>query len=169
MSMMMFLSEWHGDHRDLNRRRHSFPTRRSSDLVQVEGTLVDGTKLVSVHEPIRHSGLDPKLALYASGLIKSKDRIVTDNSMNLIPGQVELSDTPIIINEGRNTISMDVTNKGSRPIQIGSHCNFAETNKALCFDRLVAVGYRLNIPAGTAVRFEPGETKHVELDRKSVV
>ncbi len=131
--------------------------------VQVEGTLVDGTKLVSVHEPIRHSGLDSKLALYASGLTKSKERIEIDNSMNHIPGQVELIDTPITINEGRKTISMDITNKGSRPIQIGSHCNFAETNKALCFDRMAAVGYRLNIPAGTAVRFEPGETKHIEL------
>ncbi len=133
------------------------------DEVQVEGTLVDGTKLVSVHQPIRYSGLDGRLALYASGLTKSAETIASNNSMDVIPGEVEILDQPITINEFRPTISATVTNVGSRPIQVGSHCNFAETNKALSFDRVAAVGYRLNIPAGTAVRFEPGETKTVEL------
>ena len=133
------------------------------DEVQVEGTLIDGTKLVSVHQPICHSGLDSKWALYGSGLTKATEPLVTDNSMNLIPGEVEISDTPIILNEHRKTFTLPVTNQGSRPIQIGSHCNFAETNRALDFDRLAAIGYRLNIAAGTAVRFEPGETKEVEL------
>lgn len=131
--------------------------------VQVEGTLVDGTKLVSVHEPIKYQNLDPKLALYGSGLTKSKDRLETDNSMNFIPGETEILDIPVKINEFRDTISMNITNTGTRPVQIGSHCNFAETNRALKFDRIASVGYRLNIPAGTAIRFEPGETKTVEL------
>ena len=131
--------------------------------VQVEGTLIDGTKLVSVHHPICQSGLDSKLALYASGLTKSESTIITNNCMDVIPGEVEIIDKPIEINEHRNAITLEVKNTGSRPIQIGSHCNFAETNKALSFDRIATIGYRLNIPAGTAVRFEPGESKTVEL------
>ena len=133
------------------------------DEVQVEGTLVDGTKLVSVHQPIRHTGLEPTLALYSSGLTKSKEIITPNNSMNVIPGEVEILNKPITINEHRKTFVLKVTNIGNRPIQVGSHCNFAETNKALDFDRIAAIGYRLNIPAGTAVRFEPGEARSVEL------
>ena len=133
------------------------------DEVQVEGTLVDGTKLVSVHQPICHTGLDGKLALYASGLTKADKPRFTDNSMEVVPGEIEILDQPIIINENRKTQVLTITNTGSRAVQVGSHCNFAETNKALSFERIAAVGYRLNIPAGTAVRFEPGETRTVEL------
>lgn len=133
------------------------------DMVQVEGTLLDGTKLVSIHHPIANKAGDPKLALYGSGLTKSPDKIVPDNSMGVIPGEVDLLDTPIEINTGRKTIKLSVTNTGTRAIQIGSHCCFEETNKALSFDRLASIGFRLNIPAGTAVRFEPGESREVEL------
>ena len=131
--------------------------------VQVEGTLVDGTKLVSIHNPIRYEKVDSKLALYGSGLTKTDGILKTDNCMELIPGTVELESAPLVLNEGRETITMEVTNSGNRSVQVGSHCNFAEVNRALLFDRLQAVGYRLHIPAGTAVRFEPSETKQVEL------
>lgn len=131
--------------------------------VQVEGTLVDGTKLVSIHNPIRFEKVGSKLALYGSGLTKTDSVLKTDNSMELIPGAVELQEGSITLNEGRKTIAMEVTNSGNRSVQVGSHCNFAEVNRALLFDRLSAVGYRLDIPAGTAVRFEPGESKSVAL------
>ena len=131
--------------------------------VQVEGTLLDGTKLVSVHNPICNTGLSSELALYGSGLSRSSKKIKTDNCMNVIPGEEILLDKDIEINPSRDCLTIDVTNNGSRPVQIGSHCNFAEVNKSLAFDRITTVGYRLNIPAGTAVRFEAGETKTVEL------
>lgn len=131
--------------------------------IQVEGTLPDGTKLVSVHNPICHQQFPPTLALYGSGLAKSSRKIESDNSMNFIPGTIETGKEPITINERRKTITLEVTNTGSRGIQIGSHCNFAETNKALLFDRKASLGYRLNIPAGTTIRIEPEETKQIEL------
>lgn len=131
--------------------------------LQVEGTLVDGTKLVSIHFPICREGLDSGLALYGSGLVKEDMHIVTDNVMGVVPGMVEVGDEPVEINVHRKTISLEVTNSGSRPVQVGSHCNFVETNRALVFDRVKSIGYRLNIAAGTAVRWEPGETKTVEL------
>jgi len=68
-----------------------------------------------------------------------------------------------VLNEGRDTIQLRITNRGDRPIQVGSHYHFAETNRALVFDRATAYGRRLDVPAGTAVRFEPGETKTVRL------
>jgi urease subunit gamma/beta len=131
--------------------------------VQVEGTLIDGTKLVSVHKPVSKTNLSPELALYGSGLVKSPVEIGTDNSMNVIPGRIETLETPIEYNVNRKQMTLDVTNTGSRPVQAGSHCCFEETNRALKFDRKASAGYRLNIPAGTSVRFEAGETKTVEL------
>ena len=83
--------------------------------------------------------------------------------MNVIPGEIKLLDVPIEFNTHRKTKKIVVTNTGTRPIQIGSHCCFEETNKALSFDRLGSLGFRLNIPAGTSVRFEAGETREVEL------
>lgn len=133
------------------------------DEVQVEATLVDGTKLISVHKPLCHTGLSADLALYASGLSRTDKRLNTDNSMHEVPGEVQTTDGAIEINAHRPTITLTVTNAGSRPVQVGSHCNFVETNRALRFDRVAAIGYRLNIAAGTAIRFEPGETKEVEL------
>jgi urease subunit gamma/beta len=133
------------------------------DRVQVEGTLLDGTKLVSVHNPICGQKIDSKLALYGSGLTRSPEKIESDNSMNRVPGEVELLDDPIEINANRKTIKLVVTNTGTRAVQVGSHCCFEETNKALLFDRVASIGFRLNIPAGKAVRFEAGQTREVEL------
>jgi urease subunit gamma/beta len=107
--------------------------------VQVEATFPDGTKLVTVHQPIATSGRH-------------------------IPGEVLVMDTaPIEINAGRACVTLEVSNTGDRPIQVGSHYHFFETNPALSFDRQAARGFRLNIPAGTAVRFEPGQSRRVEL------
>jgi urease subunit beta len=81
----------------------------------------------------------------------------------LIPGEYILSSNPVICNENRKTEKITVKNTGDRPCQIGSHTHFFEVNKALEFPRQKAYGYRLNIPAGTSIRFEPGDSKEVEL------
>ncbi|WP_407304085.1 urease subunit beta [Acinetobacter sp.] len=81
----------------------------------------------------------------------------------MIPGEVITPDRDIELNVGRATLKMSVANAGDRPIQIGSHFHFAEANDALQFDRSAARGYRLNIAAGTAVRFEPGQSRNIEL------
>lgn len=81
----------------------------------------------------------------------------------MIPGEYILAEDPIILNEGRNTIRITVMNKGDRPIQIGSHYHFYEVNRLMDFNREATKGMRLNIAAATAVRFEPGEEKEVEL------
>ena len=107
--------------------------------VQVEATFPDGTKLVTVHLPIR-------------------------GSQGLAPGAIEPQEgVGIAINEARATVRVSVANTGDRPIQVGSHYHFFETNPALAFERAASRGFRLNIPAGTAVRFEPGQTREVEL------
>jgi len=107
--------------------------------IQIEATFPDGTKLVTVHEPIRGSA--------------SKD----------VPGAVMAGAGDVLMNEGRATITLKVANTGDRPIQVGSHYHFFETNAALEFDRAKARGMRLDIPAGTAVRFEPGQAREVQL------
>jgi urease subunit gamma/beta len=107
--------------------------------IQVEATFPDGTKLVTVHQPIR--GADEKQ----------------------IPGEVITEPGDIAMNEGRATVTLEVANSGDRPIQVGSHYHFFETNPALKFDRKQAKGFRLDIPAGTAVRFEPGQSRSVRL------
>lgn len=107
--------------------------------VQVEATFPDGTKLVTVHNPIR-----------AAVSSDAPGEVIT------LPGDIEL-------NVGRETKSVTVSNTGDRPIQVGSHYHFYETNAALAFDREATRGFRLNIPAGTAVRFEPGQARDVEL------
>ena len=81
----------------------------------------------------------------------------------MIPGEVIAADGEIELNAGRETVTLSVANTGDRPIQVGSHYHFFETNEALGFDRAQARGFRLNIPAGTAVRFEPGQSREVEL------
>lgn len=111
-------------------------------MIQVEGTFADGTKLVTVHDPIRPG--------------KKK-------TQQIHPGEMDIEEGEIEINPGRRTATIKVTNTGDRPVQIGSHYHFFETNKALDFDRAAAYGLRLDIPAGTAVRFEPGEAKEVTL------
>ena len=107
--------------------------------VQVEATFPDGTKLVTVHNPIRG----------ASGAV--------------IPGEILTLPGDIAMNEGRETVTLTIANTGDRPIQVGSHYHFFETNPALVFDRAKARGMRLDIPAGTAVRFEPGQSREVRL------
>jgi len=81
----------------------------------------------------------------------------------MIPGEMQVAVGDIELNTGRETVTLDVANKGDRPIQVGSHYHFYETNDALSFDRALAYGCRLNIAAGTAVRFEPGQTRTVQL------
>ena len=81
----------------------------------------------------------------------------------MIPGEYQIQDGEIELNAGRRTLRLSVANSGDRPIQVGSHYHFFETNDALAFDRASARGMRLNIPAGTAVRFEPGQSREVEL------
>jgi len=112
-------------------------------VLQVEGTFPDGTKLVTVHEPIRPGK-------------KARDESVR-------PGEIIPADGDIEINAGRPTATVSVTNTGDRPVQIGSHYHFFEVNRHLDFDRAASFGMRLDIPAGTAVRFAPGETKEVTL------
>jgi len=105
--------------------------------VQVEATFPDGTKLVTLHQPIAPSGM--------------------------VPGAVETPDAVVDLFGDAPTISIEVRNAGDRPIQVGSHYHFAEANPALRFDRASARGHRLAIPAGTSVRFEPGIDQVVEL------
>jgi urease subunit beta len=81
----------------------------------------------------------------------------------MIPGEMIIAEGEIEINAGRETLTLSVVNSGDRPVQVGSHYHFAESNPALEFDRRAARGFRLNIPAGTAVRFEPGQSRSVEL------
>ena len=113
-------------------------------MIQVEGVFPDGTKLVTVHDPIRPGKKK-----------RPKDAV--------IPGELFPAEGDIELNAGRPTTTLTVLNTGDRPIQIGSHYHFFETNRALDFDRAAGYGLHLDIPAGTAVRFEPGESKEVVL------
>lgn len=106
--------------------------------IQLEATFPDGTKLVTVHEPIMSNN-------------------------KTVPGEYLIDDGDIIINDGKEAIEITVTNTADRPVQVGSHFHFFEVNKALEFDRKAAYGMHLDVPAGTAVRFEPGESKRVSL------
>jgi urease subunit beta len=83
--------------------------------------------------------------------------------MVMIPGEIFAASGEIVLNQDRAAITLKVANTGDRPIQVGSHYHFAETNAALAFDRKIALGCRLDIPAGTAVRFEPGQSREVRL------
>ncbi|MFC5068918.1 urease subunit gamma [Flaviflagellibacter deserti] len=112
-------------------------------ILQVEAVFPDGTKLVTVHEPIRP----------AEGSAPDE----------LEPGAIIPAEGEIEINAGRGKGSVTVVNTGDRAIQIGSHFHIFEANKALDFDRAAAFGMRLDIPAGTAIRFEPGQSKQVDL------
>jgi urease subunit gamma/beta len=107
--------------------------------IQIEATFPDGTKLVTVHHPIR------------------------GDSSKLTPGEVRAEPGDIVMNEGRETVTLTIANSGDRPIQVGSHYHFFETNPALKFDRAKARGFRLDIPAGTAMRFEPGQSREAHL------
>src|SRR5262249_15064734 len=112
-------------------------------MIQVEATFPDGTKLVTVHDPIRPGKRPYRL--------------------EPTPGDLTVPAEEFEINAGRREITLKVLNTGDRPVQVGSHYHFFETNPALDFDRSAAFGMRLAVPAGTAVRFEPGESKEVTL------
>ena len=134
--------------------------------VQVEGTFPDGVKLVTVHRPICSE--EGAWALFGSGLEglpppKRASGGVTGEVPGAVPGEYLLGAAPLILNADRIAIELDVTNMGDRPIQVGSHYPFFETNASLRFDREAGFDRRLDIPSGTAVRFEPGETKQVRL------
>jgi urease subunit gamma/beta len=131
--------------------------------VQVEGTFPDGSKLVTVHHPIVGEQGDLALALYGSFLPVPDVAIFKPSQESAEPGACEILPGDLVLNAGRRTVDLAVTNLGDRPIQVGSHYHFIETNAALRFDRAKSYGKRLDIPAGTAVRFEPGETKLVSL------
>ena len=132
--------------------------------VQGEGTFPDGTKLVTVHHPVVEEDGNLELALYGSFLDIPDLEVfgsVDDDAEQ--PGACEAAEGELELNEGRESVSLEVSNLGDRPVQVGSHYHFVETNKELSFDRAAAYGMRLDIPAGTAVRFEPGDTKTVDL------
>lgn len=135
--------------------------------VQVEGTFPDGTKLVTVHQPIAREDGDLHLALYGSFLpvpdLSAFREAPETDSPELEAGAIQPVEGEIVLNAGRETVSLRVVNLGDRPIQVGSHYHFIETNPRLQFDRSAAYGRRLDIPAGTAVRFEPGEPRTVQL------
>lgn len=131
--------------------------------VQVEGTFRDGTKLVTVHHPIAAEDGNLTLALHGSFLPVPELSIFSAKEASIEPGRYEVCDGELELNAGRETGMISVTNLGDRPVQVGSHYHFIETNAQLRFDRKLAYGKRLDIPAGTAVRFEPGETKTVRL------
>jgi urease subunit gamma/beta len=114
-------------------------------MIQVEGMFPDGTKLVTVHDPIR----------------PGKEQIAEADQVR--PGEIITVDGEIELNVGRRKATVRVTNTGDRPVQVGSHYHFFETNKALEFDRAASFGMHLDVPAGTAMRFEPGEAKEVIL------
>jgi len=137
--------------------------------VQVEGTFADGTKLVTVHHPIASDDGDLTLALHGSFLpvpaLELFKATPADLKDSPIPGEFTFDSDAgeLELNAGRRTASLAVTNRADRPIQVGSHYHFIETNPSLAFDRRASFGLRLDIPAGTAVRFEPGETRTVQL------
>ncbi len=134
--------------------------------VQVEGTFEDGTKLVTVHDPIVLADGDLALALHGSFLPVPDPSLFASadaESATSAPGAFEIAHGEVTLYAGRALTTLQVTSRGDRPIQVGSHYPFAETNAALEFDRAAAQGKHLAIPAGTAVRFEPGETRTVTL------
>ncbi|KAJ3554541.1 hypothetical protein NM688_g3056 [Phlebia brevispora] len=150
-------------------RRHVLPgVPTLLHEIQVEGTFVDGVFLVTVHDPICTEKGDLTAALYGSFLpVPSDDTFApldeAEHARDKIPGAIIVKEEPIVINRGRHRVRLRVHNQGDRPVQIGSHYHFIETNPAMSFDRARAYGMRLDIPAGTAVRFEPGISKTVTL------
>ncbi|KAF4980166.1 hypothetical protein FZEAL_3785, partial [Fusarium zealandicum] len=150
-------------------RRHVLPSVCSTlQEIQVEGTFPCGTYLVTVHNPISSNDGDIHRALYASFLPVPDAKVFPMASSEEYepkkqPGAVVTASAKVALNQGRQRIRLRVTSKGDRPIQVGSHYHFIETNPYLDFDRVRAYGFRLDIPAGTSVRFEPGDTKTVTL------
>jgi urease beta subunit/urease gamma subunit len=130
--------------------------------IHIEGTFPDGTKLVAVRAPITKETGDLKLALHGSFLPIPDVALFADADADTA-GAITTPDETLTLNDGRATITLSVSNTDVRPIQVGSHFHFVEANPRLKFDRDKAYGKRLDIPAGTAIRFEAGETKTVTL------
>ncbi|KAG8415675.1 Urease [Metarhizium acridum] len=150
-------------------RRHVLPAVCSTlREIQVEGTFPMGTYLVTVHNPIATDDGDLRRALYGSFLPVPDTEAFplppdSEYALDKQPGAVVAVRGRVVLNQNRARIRLRVTSKGDRPIQVGSHYHFVETNAQLEFDRGRAYGYRLDIAAGTSVRFEPGDTKTVTL------
>ncbi|GAM84854.1 hypothetical protein ANO11243_028560 [Dothideomycetidae sp. 11243] len=151
-------------------RRHVLPSVVNSLVeIQVEGTFTTGTYLVTVHNPISTDDGDLARALYGSFLpIPDENTFTLADASEYEPQRqpgavVAVKDGRITLNPGRKRIKLKVVSKGDRPIQVGSHYHFVESNPLLNFDRIRALGYRLDIAAGTSIRFEPGDTKTVTL------
>lgn len=150
-------------------RRHVLPEVCSTlHEIQVEGTFPSGTYLVTVHNPISTDDGDLSRALYGSFLpVPDNDLfppiVEADYEAAKNPGAVITVKGQVTINENRKRLRLPVTSRGDRPIQVGSHYHFIEVNPHLDFDRRKSYGYRLDIPAGTSVRFEPGDTKTITL------
>ncbi|KAH0393791.1 urease, partial [Aureobasidium melanogenum] len=151
-------------------RRHVLPPVVNSLVeLQVEGTFPSGTYLVTVHHPISSDDGDLEKALYGSFLpVPDKDVFPHADPSEYAPEKqpgavIPVKNAKIVLNKDRKRIQLKVVSKGDRPIQVGSHYHFVETNPLLDFDRVRALGYRLDIAAGTSVRFEPGDTKTVNL------
>ncbi|XP_071705605.1 urease [Rutidosis leptorrhynchoides] len=147
----------------LGRRQVLFTVPHLLHSVQVEGTFPDGTKLITVHDPISCENGNLDIALHGSFLpVPSLDKFPIIEG-GRIPGEIIFGHGHILLNRGREALILKVTNNGDRPIQVGSHYHFIEVNPSLIFDRRKAYGMRLNIAAGTAIRFEPGDSKSVTL------
>jgi len=133
--------------------------------IQIEATFPDGTKLLTIHDPISRENGDLEEALRGSFLPVPDTKLFLpeEGVVDLQPGKVMPEEGEIEINKDRKLLTVRVTNMGDRPIQVGSHYHFIETNKLLKFDREKAYGRRLNIPSGSSIRFEPGESKTVTL------
>lgn len=135
------------------------------ETVQVEATFRDGTKLVTIHDPIANENGNLELALSGSFLpVPSLDKFTENKEdSSIIPGELKYGNGSLTLNCGRNAVILKIVNNGDRPIQVGSHYHFIEVNPYLTFDRRKAFGKRLNIASGTMTRFEPGESKSVVL------
>jgi len=131
--------------------------------VQVEGTFPDGTKLVTIHQPICAENGDLSLALYGSFLPIPELQAFAAGELSAPVASYITQPGELTLNADRQAIELEVANLGDRPVQVGSHYHFIETNASLKFDRGKAYGKRLDIPAGAAVRFEPGDVKTVRL------
>ncbi|KAK5114009.1 Urease [Meristemomyces frigidus] len=163
-------------------RRHVLPSVPNTlTELMIEGTFRCGTYLVTVHHPISTDDGDLDRALYGSFLPvpekalfpwPPKEGLEAYEDETKMPGAVVVRKERVVLNEGRKRICLSVTSRGDRPIQVGSHYHFIEVNPKLEFDRLRARGYRLDIAAGTSVRFEPGDSRTVnlvEIEGKQVI
>lgn len=139
-------------------------------IVQVEALMPDGTKLVTVMNPIRgeaeEDGTGPAAAWERPPIPESvrPDEAFPVGEPTGV-GMIEFAEGPIAINEHRESIELVLTNTGDRPVQIGAHYHLAEANRAMAFDRAAAFGFRLDIPSGTSTRFEPGQSRRCQLVR----